>query len=85
MVPSWVPLSHDRNSILLLLYSFSFDEKFLFYFFVFLPFLGLLPQHMEVTRLGVKSELQLPPYTTATAMPDPSLRPTPQLTATPDP
>ena len=27
---------------------------------------------MEVPRLGVKSELQLPAYTTATAMPDPS-------------
>ena len=30
----------------------------LFYFiFVFLPFLGPLPQHMEVPRLGVQSEL----------------------------
>ena len=28
--------------------------------------------HMEVPRLGVKSELQLPAYTTATATPDPS-------------
>ena len=27
--------------------------------------------HMEVPRLGVTSELQLPAYTTATAMPDP--------------
>jgi len=27
---------------------------------------------MEVPRLGVKSELQLPAYTTATATPDPS-------------
>ena len=26
---------------------------------------------MEVPRLGVKLELQLPAYTTATAMPDP--------------
>ena len=25
--------------------------------FVFLPFLGLLPRHMEVPRLGVQSEL----------------------------
>ena len=25
--------------------------------FVFLPFLGLLPQHMEVPRIGVKSEV----------------------------
>ena len=28
---------------------------------------------MEVPRLGVQLELQLPAYTTATAMPDPSL------------
>ena len=27
-----------------------------FFFFVFLPFLGPLPQHMEVPRLGVESE-----------------------------
>ena len=29
-------------------------------------------RHMEVPRLGVKSELQLPAYTTATATRDPS-------------
>ena len=32
---------------------------------LFLVFLGPHPQHMEVPRLGVKSELQLPAYTTA--------------------
>ena len=37
--------------------------------FVF-SFLGLHPWHMEVPRLGVKSEPQLPAYTTATATPD---------------
>ena len=35
-------------------------------------FLGPHPQHMKVPRLGVKLELQLPAYTTAMAMPDPS-------------
>ena len=42
---------------------------------------------MEGPRQGVKSELQLLAYTTATATqdPEPSLRPTPQLTAMPDP
>ena len=35
-------------------------------------FSGLHLQHMEVPRLGVESELQLPAYTTATATPDPS-------------
>ena len=40
------------------------------YFFVFL---GPHLQHMEVRRLvGVKPELQLPAYATATATPDPS-------------
>ena len=41
---------------------------------------------MEVPRLGVESELQLPAYATATAMPDLSsrLQPTPQLIAMPD-
>ena len=38
------------------------------YFFLF--FLELHLQHMEVPRLGVESKLQLPPYTTATAMQD---------------
>ena len=35
-----------------------------------LCFLGPHPQHMEVPRLGVKLELQLLAYTTATAKPD---------------
>ena len=39
-----------------------------FFGFVF-AFLGL---HLEVSRLGVESELQLPAYTTDTAMLDPS-------------
>ena len=33
-------------------------------------FLGLLSRHMEVPRLWVKLELQLPAYATATAVPD---------------
>ena len=37
----------------------------LFFFFVFT---GLHPWHMEVPRLGVKSELQLPAHAMATAM-----------------
>ena len=41
--------------------------SFLFFFFVFLG-----PQHMEVPRLEVKSELQLPACATATATPGPS-------------
>ena len=41
-------------------------------FFFFLVFLGPYPWHLEVPRLGVLSELQLPAYTTATATQDPS-------------
>ena len=50
-----------------------------FFFFVFL---GPHLWHMEVLRLGVELELQLPAYTTATATPDVSLQPTPQLAVT---
>ena len=35
-------------------------------------FLGPNLQYMEVPKLGVESELQLPAYDTATAMPDPN-------------
>ena len=45
---------------------------FLFFSFFFF-FLGPHPWHMEVPRLEVKSELQLPANTTATAMRDLSL------------
>ena len=38
--------------------------------FVFLAFLGPHLWHMDVPRLGVKLELQLPAYTTVTATPD---------------
>ena len=39
--------------------------------FLFCFVLGPQGRHMDIPRLGVKSELQLPVYTTATAMPDP--------------
>ena len=39
--------------------------------FVCFVFLGTLPGHMEVPRLGVELELQLLAYTTATATQDP--------------
>ena len=57
--------SHQHGPQLL-----SFFKIYLF----ILPFvlLGPHPQHMEVPRQGVESELQLPAYTTATATPDPS-------------
>ena len=41
-------------------------------FYLFIVFSGLHMQHMEVPGTGVKSELQLPAYTIATAMWEPS-------------
>ena len=45
------------------------QSRFLF-LFSFFVFLGPNPWHMEVPKLGVKSELQLPAYATASATPD---------------
>ena len=68
-------LSHNGNSprnFLLLLFgwlvcfSFSFLLFFCFCFFVLGPYL----QYVEIPRLGVQSDLQLPAYTTATATRD---------------
>ena len=42
----------------------------LFFNFLFFVFIGPYVGHKEVPRLEVKSELQLPAYSTATAMPD---------------
>ena len=42
------------------------------FFFFFLVFLEPHLWHVEVPRLGVKSELHPPAYTAATAMADPS-------------
>ena len=52
-------LNMSKKSVCL---SFSLSLSF----FLSFPFLGLHP-HMEVPRLGVKSELQLLAYSTATA------------------
>ena len=40
--------------------------------FIYFSFLGLNTPHMEVPRLGVELELQLPAYATATATSEPS-------------
>ena len=47
------------------------QEPGFFFSFFFFAFLGPHPQHMEVPRLGVESELQLLVYTVAKAMQDP--------------
>ena len=52
-------------------YTHKHMHRSIVFVFVF-PFLGPHLRPMEVPRLGVQSELQLPVYTTATAMLDPS-------------
>ena len=59
-----------QRALYMLSFFFSFFF-FFFFFFFFLVFLGLHLWHIEVPRLRVKSELQLPAHTTATATPDP--------------
>ena len=54
----------------LFLISRCLEGRACVFLFFFLCFLGPQPQHMEVPRLGVKLELQLPAYTTATAISD---------------
>ena len=65
--------------------SFILFYFILFYFILFFVILGLQLKHMEVPRLGVKSELQLLASTTATVMQDLSCvcDLTPQFTSTP--
>ena len=61
-----------KSSFLEVLEFFPCAFFFFFSFFLFLVFLGPHWRHMEVPRLGVELELQLPVYTTATDMQDPS-------------
>ena len=56
-------LSHSYSNV---------DLSFFLSFFLYFSFLGPHSRHMEVSRLGVESELQLLVYTTATATSDPS-------------
>ena len=55
--------------IFLIIFTFNIPVSFFFLFF----FLELHLRHMEVSRLEVESELQLPAYTTGIATQDPSL------------
>ena len=61
----------------------GFDVSPTLYSFNFFVFLGPHTWHMEVSRLGVQTELQLPAYTTATQ--DPRCVFDLHLMATPDP
>ena len=59
VVKSYVPMS-------------ELGKSYSLYLFIYFCLLGPHLQYMEVPRLGVKSELQLPAHTTATAAWDPS-------------
>ena len=58
-----IPL--HRKGITLIFYLFIYFAASFFF-----SFWGCTPRHMEVPRLGVKLELWLPAYTTATATSD---------------
>ena len=64
-------LCHSYSNAGSLTHYATAGGPFIIFYFTFC-FLGPHPWHMEVPRLGVKSELQLPAYTTATATSDPS-------------
>ena len=66
--------------------AWSMWEILLFCLFVFAIFwLGPHPRHMEIPKVGVDLELQLPAYPTATAMLDPSCVCDPHKCWIPDP
>ena len=75
MVPSRIHfLCATRETPLVtffILIIFSITSSFFVFCFVLFCFLGPHLWHMDVLRLGVKSELQLPAYITATATEDP--------------
>ena len=68
-----------RQNILFIYFMYLYLLHFIFLF------LGSHLWHMEIPGLGVKLELQLPTYATATAIEDPSCVCDLQLTAPPDP
>ena len=68
-IPNWLDLVGCSFFFFFFL-SFNFLTYILFIYLFCL--LGLHPWHMEVPRLGVISELQLPAYAAATATQDPS-------------
>ena len=67
---------HSHNYFMMLSWSLnelrSVEWHILFYFLFYFVFLGLYPWHMEVPRLGVELELQVPDYASVTATWDPS-------------
>ena len=66
--PCWCGISHGLICICIYMlnhpHSWPWNKSSLVFFFCFL---GLHPWHIEVLRLGVELQLQLPTYATATA------------------
>ena len=63
------PISSHKGKLIGKLFLTFWIIFFSFFLFSFFLFQGHTCEHMEVPRLGVKLELQLPAYTTATATP----------------
>ena len=70
IITKYIKHTHTTASIMCWLSSSILTVQLYFPVLFFFCFLGLHPQHMEVSRLQVKSELQL--LATATATQDPS-------------
>ena len=79
--------SKNNELSIAVFFFFYIFLSFFFFSFFFFCFLGPHPWHMKVHRVRVELDLQLPAYTTTIAVGEshPSLQPTPQLTAMPDP
>ena len=67
--PDPLPTHHPHTHFTARSVDVVFWGFFVCLFVCLFAVLGLHPHHMEVPRLGVESELQLPVYATATAMP----------------
>ena len=61
---------HKISKILVFPWNLVF--LFIYFYFLFFCFWGPHPQHIDVPKLGVESELRPLVYTTSTATPDPS-------------
>ena len=71
VVPIYIPTNNVGGFPFL--HTLSSTKRGFFGLFLFFCFLGLHLWHMEIPRLGVELELQLPAYATDTATQDPSL------------
>ena len=57
LAPSVADIEQFKDNLRHTIYGNVQVQTLFIYLFVFFPFLGPLPRHMEVPRLGVESEL----------------------------